>query len=193
MTLPPKPFYFIRHGETDWNKQGIIMGQLDIPLNDVGIAQALEVQKYFKKIPIKCIYTSPLKRAYQTAQLLNANFSVPLITVDSLKERHWGDGQGLAHEKAFLTKTSTDIPFPVEAESWEQFRDRVLEGFHFILETCPETPVVVGHGGVFVALVDYLGFPSLRAPNAIPFFFRPPALPTHPWFITFLGDEEEKL
>ncbi len=39
-TLPLKPFYFIRHGETDWNKRNIIMGSIDIPLNDYGIDQA---------------------------------------------------------------------------------------------------------------------------------------------------------
>ena len=65
--LPLKSFYFIRHGETDWNRQSIIMGQTDIPLDDTGIHQAHQAKDILKTENVSAIYTSPLQRAYETA------------------------------------------------------------------------------------------------------------------------------
>jgi broad specificity phosphatase PhoE len=67
MSIPCKPFYFIRHGETEWNRQGIYMGHKDIPLNETGRAQAYNAKKYLKKEPISYSVTSSLARAYETA------------------------------------------------------------------------------------------------------------------------------
>lgn len=63
--LPLKSLYFIHHGETEWNRQGIIMGQTDIPLNETGIHHAHHATDILKAKNVSAIYTSPLQRAYQ--------------------------------------------------------------------------------------------------------------------------------
>jgi broad specificity phosphatase PhoE len=64
-----KSFYFVRHGETDWNKEQKIMGQSDIPLNKKGILQAQTVAEKIQALPIDVIVSSPLKRARQLQKL----------------------------------------------------------------------------------------------------------------------------
>jgi uncharacterized phosphatase len=68
--LPQKTFYFLSHGETDWNKRGIYMGRTDIPLNDTGRSQAQESIPYIDKEPITHIVTSPLQRSLETATIV---------------------------------------------------------------------------------------------------------------------------
>jgi probable phosphoglycerate mutase len=65
-----KSFYFVRHGETDWNKAKKIMGQSDIPLNENGILQAQAVAEKIQALAIDVIVSSPLKRAWTTAEII---------------------------------------------------------------------------------------------------------------------------
>ena len=68
-TLPLKPFYFLRHGETDWNLERRAMGSQDIPLNDRGVSQALNAAELLKNEPIATIISSPLLRASKNADI----------------------------------------------------------------------------------------------------------------------------
>jgi broad specificity phosphatase PhoE len=63
-----KPFYFVRHGETDWNKQRIYQGSSDVPLNDTGIGQARSIAALLKKESIAHIVASPLLRGQKRQQ-----------------------------------------------------------------------------------------------------------------------------
>jgi broad specificity phosphatase PhoE len=63
-------FYLVRHGETDWNKQRIIQGQEDIPLNETGIQQAENAAKLMKSIPFDLAYSSDLMRAKRTTEII---------------------------------------------------------------------------------------------------------------------------
>lgn len=178
--LPLKSFYFIRHGETDWNKQGIIMGQTDIPLNATGIQQAHKAKDILSQENFLTIYTSPLQRAYQTAQILNEGLEKEIISVDLLTERHWGHLEGAPrhHIKELIPQ---DIPS--DAETWEQFETRILKVFNQILNTSHRRPLIVAHSGVFIALVEMMGYSSLKTSNCIPFLFKPPEHANHPWVI----------
>lgn len=57
----------VRHGETDWNKDSIFRGRIDVPLNKNGLAQARKTAAFLKEVPVKAVYSSPLSRAYLTA------------------------------------------------------------------------------------------------------------------------------
>lgn len=89
MRLPLKFFYFIRHGETDWNRDKRIMGQMDIPLNETGVAQARSARNLLKELNIQHIYTSPLLRAYQTAQILNEEINQVITRDDSVNNIYY--------------------------------------------------------------------------------------------------------
>ena len=87
--------YFVRHGQTDWNVQSRIQGQSDIPLNQRGIAQAKALAAQLKTLAIDCIITSPLQRTKQTAALLNETLQVPILEEEGLKERDFGEFEGV--------------------------------------------------------------------------------------------------
>ena len=78
--------YLVRHGETDWNKSKKIQGQVDIPLAPKGIEQAEMTSEGMKDIPFDHIFSSPLKRAYKTAQVVRRDRPIEIVRDDRLKE-----------------------------------------------------------------------------------------------------------
>ena len=89
-----KTIYIFRHGQTDYNVARRVMGQLDIPLNDVGRVQATELADKLATFAIGAIYSSPLARAMETAQAVADKIGAPIITDKRLMERHNGKLQG---------------------------------------------------------------------------------------------------
>ena len=86
----------VRHGETDWNIAGVLQGSLDVPINERGRAQARELAQAFADSGFACVYTSPLIRALETAQVIAALLRLPPpVRHDGLKERNFGVIQGI--------------------------------------------------------------------------------------------------
>lgn len=86
--------FLIRHGETDWNRQHLLQGNRDIPLNEAGIQLAMQTAEGLRRagLTFDRIYSSPLQRARHTAQLLCPN--QPLILDDRLRELSFGAYEG---------------------------------------------------------------------------------------------------
>lgn len=160
-------FYIVRHGQTDWNIQKIIQGQLDIPLNTTGEKQVKGVAEKFKKIKFDLAFSSDLLRAKRTTEIIALEHKLAVQTTELLRERHFGKMEGqpsqvffthltlmnrLSHEERFKHK------FDKTFESDEAFVARVLT---FLRETAvahPGKTVLVGtHGGVFHVLLLHLG------------------------------------
>jgi probable phosphoglycerate mutase len=80
----------VRHGETAWNAEHRVQGQLDVPLNAIGQAQALAASKVLAREAFDAIYSSDLSRARQTAEPTAGFFSMNLILEKDLRERHYG-------------------------------------------------------------------------------------------------------
>lgn len=150
----------VRHGETSWNASKIIQGHLDSELNGTGRQQAIAVAGRLSKGP-KCavIYSSDLKRAAETAQIIANSCNLPEVVLDpSLRERHLGDLQGLTLRDAAKTKpqayksflsTKTDQEIPGGGESLDQFFDRCISSLERIARKHKgERVIVVSHGGV---------------------------------------------
>lgn len=190
MNIPCFPFYFMRHGETDWNRSNLIMGQTDIPLNETGIGQAHEAKKMLTKIEVEKIYSSPLQRARQTAEIINEDIRCPIVYMDYLKERGWGKGEGQFHETISDFKgIELSVATPPEgAEHYNIFEDRVVLAFNKILAQPSKLPLIVGHGGIFWILTKLLAESSFPLENCALYFFKPPEYPGHPWLIVNLND-----
>ena len=92
--MNPTTLVLIRHGETDWNVEGRYQGQADPPLNARGLAQARQLAAELREVGLDVLYTSPLRRALQTAQILAQALQVPLHVEPRLMEIHQGDWQG---------------------------------------------------------------------------------------------------
>ena len=72
------PFWYLRHGETDWNAQGLSQGNVDIPLNPTGLAQARSAAARLRNRGIATIVSSPLSRARVTAEIAGEALSLPV-------------------------------------------------------------------------------------------------------------------
>lgn len=87
--------YMIRHGETDWNKTRKLQGQVDVPLNAFGRLLARETAPALAEVPFDVVYTSPLKRAKETAELVIGGRDIPIIEEPRLREIGFGEYEGL--------------------------------------------------------------------------------------------------
>ena len=103
--------YFIRHGETDWNIVKRLQGATDIPLNENGEALARETAEGLKDIPFDMIFTSPLKRAYRTAEIVKGNRDIPLIIEERIREICFGDYEGLISKTEGYSIPDPDFKF----------------------------------------------------------------------------------
>ena len=80
----------IRHGRTDWNVQGRVQGRTDIPLDETGLRQAAAVARRLSGIHLNAIYTSPLRRAHDTAKAVAAFHSCDVHVAQQLTEINFG-------------------------------------------------------------------------------------------------------
>ena len=96
--LTPRAFWFLRHGETDWNARNLSQGNVDVPLNEVGLAQARTAAEVLRTRGIRSVVTSPLSRAYDTAAIVGERIGVPLEVEEELREVAFGvqEGQPMA-------------------------------------------------------------------------------------------------
>lgn len=86
--------YLIRHGETDWNKDLKIQGSSDIELNEYGRKLAYVTREALGYIPFDAAYTSPLKRARETAEIIVGERNIPLYEDERIKEACFGSFEG---------------------------------------------------------------------------------------------------
>lgn len=187
MTIPHKPFYFIRHGETKWNRNHVCMGHKDIPLNEHGIMQAQQAARSLMDVEITSIAASPLKRAAKTAEIIAEAINKPITFIDELKECGWGIKEGQGVDDGTTYRNWLYGQPPEGAESIEEFDKRILSGFQKALGLA-EPVLIVAHMGVYMAIRRQLRLPLIALENCIPYYHRPPEHPTHPWFVQDLGD-----
>lgn len=100
----PNPFYFLRHGQTDWNKAGMLQGSTDIALNDYGRDQAKQAAQTFKDHGIKSIIASPLSRANETALIVGRELGLEPVIDKRLIERNFGAFEGLVRQQVDMLR-----------------------------------------------------------------------------------------
>jgi broad specificity phosphatase PhoE len=106
----------IRHGETDWNVEGRYQGQADPPLNARGLEQAGSLAEKLLPLKLEILYTSPLQRAAQTAQLIARRLGIPVYIEPRLVEIHQGDWQ--TRLRAEIQSLYPDLFRQWETEPW---------------------------------------------------------------------------
>ena len=185
MSLPTTPFYFLRHGQTDWNLEGRMQGHTDIPLNATGVEQAHAAALKLKPLPITRIVSSPLARALKTAAVAAEALNLPIHIDSQLMERTFGSYEGkLTHDIRMLhnlaPEDSITTILPPDAEHWPQTLSRVQTSLSCWLAAHPaDTILFVGHGANFRAMHQLLLNEHLEAANATPYHYTPS--PTGGW------------
>lgn len=196
-----RSFYYLRHGETDENARMVLQGHLDTILNDKGRQQARYAAAILKHQPIDRIAASSLKRAVETADIVNAVLQKPISYHDGLRENSFGQFEGLNGAQIAQWKIDnnyTDGPIEPETgfavtpggETFHEMRLRVLTTMRDILDQYPDDNILfVSHGRVFGMLhLECLGV-DRRSRNAQPCLF---GRGTDTWLFTCLIDEFEK-
>jgi 2,3-bisphosphoglycerate-dependent phosphoglycerate mutase len=177
--LPPHAFFFLRHGQTDWNAQGRIQGHTDMPLNETGIAQARSAAGRLVGHGIDCIASSPLARAHKTAGFVAERLRLPVHLDDGLKERTFGAFEGriiddVKREHGIAPEQPISMILPPDAEQWPQTLARSRTVVAKWLTTHPgKTVLFVSHDGLFRALHEQLLGTRPGATHAAPYRFAP--------------------
>lgn len=172
--LNPIPFWFLRHGETDWNAEGRSQGRTDIPLNAVGLAQASRAAMAMVDRGIVTIVASPLSRALRTAEIVAEALNLPVTTDAELQEVCFGTEEGQPMGDWYDDWVAGDYT-PDGAETFQGLHDRAVAAVNRAT-ALPGPVLVVAHGALFRALRKALGHkPNVRTPNALPTFCAPPA------------------
>jgi probable phosphoglycerate mutase len=159
----------VRHGETVWNIEGRLQGQLDSSLSELGIAQAKAIANRLQQEDFSAIYSSDLDRAYQTAIQIAALNGHKVVTDKRLREKHIGVFEGLT-----ITEAQAKYPEVYQAylrqlvdyaipggESLAQIQQRAVNVFDELVQRhAKERLVVVSHGGLLSSFISHiLGIP----------------------------------
>ncbi len=157
--------FLIRHGQTLWNKEERYLGDEDIELTPEGIQQAKLAAKYLSEVNLSNIYSSPLKRAIDTAAFINDGRKMKVIVRENLKEANFGEWEGIRYNRmaeefrSDYTRWLKD-PYnnsPTGGESFKMVQERAVKEIDNIIKENEDNSkvVVVTHGGVIASLLVY--------------------------------------
>jgi len=182
--LIPIPFWFLRHGETDWNAQNLAQGNVEIPLNETGLAQARSAALLLRDRGITTIISSPFSRAKVTADIAAGTLGRPVSVDPDLRETAYGVQEGKPMTEWFTAWIAGALT-PSGGESFADLTRRAVAAIN--RATARPSPVlVVAHGALFRALRGAMGHePNVRTRNAVPMWCEPPAGGAKVWSLTY--------
>ncbi|WP_376095260.1 histidine phosphatase family protein [Roseomonas sp. CCTCC AB2023176] len=170
--INPVPFWFLRHGETDWNARMLSQGQVDIPLNAVGLMQAERAAGALEGRGIARIHSSTLTRARVTAETVAARLGLPVTLDPELQECAFGvqEGQPMS---GWFDDWIAGVSTPEGAEPFAHLRARAVTAIN--RATAGEgTVLVVAHGALWRGFRAAAGMEAnVRTPNALPLWVEP--------------------
>jgi broad specificity phosphatase PhoE len=154
--------YLIRHGQTAWNKEEIFRGRTDVPLDQTGLKQAELAGEYFKEMEIHGIYSSPLSRAWETAQKIAQFHNHKVQPLQGILDMSFGNWEGRAHQEIQKIDEETyrrwrEEPHLVRlpgGESLDDVRVRALAALEEVIRNHPgKSLILVSHRVVNKVLI----------------------------------------
>ena len=153
--------FLIRHGETEWNKQGRLQGHSDVHLTPEGIHQAKTLAEHAPFTHADAIYSSDLSRAFGTAEILAAKFHLKVRKMPELREMNYGDWEG-----RFISELAAESPkdfgkfftdpercHPPHGETFLECQARVMIGIREIIADHEGQKVIVVSHGAAIRLI----------------------------------------
>lgn len=160
--------YIARHGETEWNVQGLMQGHMDSPLTENGRNQARELAEALRHIHFDAIFSSDLLRAKRTAEIIALEKELAIQTTKALRERNFGtfEGHSLAeYGKLFESVQKLSWKERINhkpSEDAESIEELLMRYITFLREIAVaysgKTVLMVSHGGVMRNLLISLGY-----------------------------------
>ena len=160
--------YFVRHGQTIWNTEKRFQGFSDSPLTELGIEQTKLLGKKLENIEFDKFYSSPLKRAYDTANYIKGNRAQEVEIFEDFKEISMGKMEGMQHDefkklhpqqlKDFFFDQAHYDPTPYNGESFIELSERLRKGLEKFVELNKNYKriLVVSHGAALKTLLHYI-------------------------------------
>lgn len=164
--------YLIRHAETEWNTDGRVQGQTDIPLSPAGEKQAEELAERLGDLRLRAIISSPLRRTTQTAQPLARRQGLEIQFDPRLKEQNWGHYEGLLwpevseriRELEERMRHDPIHPAPPGVETLREVADRMRSALSDAVLDGGSIAVVTHGGALRIGLHALLGNDPRQAP-----------------------------
>lgn len=169
--------YIIRHGQTEWNTQRRLQGWNNSNLTEKGISDAEMLSDKLKDTDFKHIYSSPQKRAFETATIVKRNRDIDIIELEGLKEIGFGNWEGMRIgeiEKEYAEEYNTFIKTPhlyhplPGSESFEDLFKRVNDALEIIIKNGGEKALIVCHGVTIKVLIAIIKEIPLKDFSTIP-------------------------
>jgi len=177
LVTPTRSFICLRHGATDWNRQGRFQGRTDNPLNDDGIAQAHEAAEKLQAIALAHVVSSPLLRAVQTAEVI-ASIASTTVTLDhGLIELDFGSFEGQPVRELMIKHGKNNAQglvdmLPADSEPWADVASRALASVNQWLARHPEGEILfVCHDAVMQSMAQTLTGNFFKNGHGRPFRF----------------------
>jgi broad specificity phosphatase PhoE len=146
--------YLVRHGQTAWNKEEIFRGRTDVPLDEIGLKQAELAGQYFKGMEIHAIFSSPLSRAWQTAEKIAEFHNLKVQPLQGIVDMSFGNWEGHPHQEIRQNDSKTyrqwvETPHLVRlpgGEGLDDVRVRAMASLEEVIQRHPvKTLVLVSH------------------------------------------------
>jgi len=157
--------YLTRHGETEWNRQRRFQGSKNSELTEKGILGAELLATRVEDIELDCIVSSPLKRAYHTAEIVRGKKDIDIIKNEGFKEINLGDFEGMRWDEIEqlhgeilkrISKDPLNNRYP-NGENLSEFYSRVERAFKEVINKCRNKNVlIVAHGGTIKCIESYI-------------------------------------
>lgn len=155
-------FFFLHHGETEWDRDGKLAGRINAPLNGRGLAQARRAGEMLRQSGIRTICSSPQDRALITAEIVAAHIHAPIETIEGLRDCSFGSLDG-APAGGWFKAWQLGVT-PDGAESIRKFLARGVRAMNTALER-PGPVLIVAHPAIYVAFQRAVGLED-QAPAA---------------------------
>lgn len=148
----------VRHGETDGNKLNLLQGRSDTVLNSFGQKQAEAVGIYLRQMPWDRIVSSPLKRAYRTAQIIGDQVGIKIIEVDDkLIEKSFGEAEGMMPDERHSKFPDRQYP---KMEAWQAVQRRMCQAIEYYM-ALEENIILVSHGAAINTVLSHYSLGSI--------------------------------
>jgi probable phosphoglycerate mutase/uncharacterized phosphatase len=161
-STPSRSFCGLRHGATDWNRQGLFQGRTDNPLNEDGLRQAHEAVETLRGAGVTRIVASPLVRALKTAEIIAEAIAVPLTIDAGIIELDFGSFEGrpvrdLMIKHGVNSATGLVSILPADGENWDDMTERALACVSAWLDRHPDDDLLfVCHDAVMQGMANAL-------------------------------------
>jgi len=176
--IPMGVIYISRHGETEKNRQGLLLGQNDVGLNETGINQAHELGKKMKDLNIDFIISSSMTRAKQTAEIVNSYINKMIIIEPRLIERNIGAYDGLTleevqekYQKGYTSEMAYNKT-PPGGESSQEVQRRVFAALDDIKKKYPNKNILIITHSFIIRMINKYFNPHISADDFFNFTLK---------------------